>query len=245
MEKDKKELSVVIPCYLEGKNIYKNIEKINEYLSRNFSNYEIIVVSDGSPDSTLSELRKIQKKIPIIVIENKINKGKGSAVRDGVLASSGQIIMFMDADLAIPVESLETFLPEIYKGNDIVIASRLVPGLKVLEPVLWYRKYMEKAFMLLRMIILNNFSVQDTQCGFKVFTRRAAMDIFPYLAIKRFAFDAEIIFLGSYKKYKIKEMPITLQNPKGSSIRIFRDSANMLWDLIKIRWNSFSGKYKK
>lgn len=244
MEKDTRKISVVIPCYREGENIYKNIEKINEYLAQKFLDYEIIAVSDGSPDNTVAELRRVQEKIPIKIIENKINEGKGKVVRDGVLASSGQIIMFMDADLAMPIESLETFIPEINKGCDVVIASRLVPGLKVLKPVLWYRKYAEKVFVLLRMIIINNYHVRDSQCGFKVFTRRAAMEIFPQLTVKRFAFDSEVIFLAGRKKMKIKELPITLNNPERSSIRLFRDSANMLFDLLRIRWNGFLGKYK-
>jgi dolichyl-phosphate beta-glucosyltransferase len=244
MGKDNRRISVVVPCFREGKSIYGNIEKINDYLAGKFLDYEIIAVSDGSPDDTISELRRVQKEIPIKIIENKINEGKGKVVRDGMLASSGQFVMFMDADLAIPIESLETFMPEIDKGFDMVIASRLVPGLKVLEPVLWYRKYMERVFMLLRMLIISNFHVRDSQCGFKLFTRDAAMQIFPCLTIKRFAFDSEIIFLAGRKKFKIKEMPIVLQNPKRSSIRIFRDSANMFFDLIKIRLNGFSGKYR-
>jgi glycosyltransferase involved in cell wall biosynthesis len=239
-----KKISVVIPCYAEGKTIFENIEKIHDYLGQNFDGFEIIAVSDGSPDNTVAELKRVQKRMSIVLIENEINGGKGKAVRDGMLVAMGDIVMFMDADLAIPIESLDTFIPEIEKGNDVVIASRLVPGLKVLKPVLWYRKYMERVFAMLRMLIINNYAVRDTQCGFKVFTRKATADIFPLLTIKRFAFDAEIIFLAGKKKYRIKEMPITLQNPERSSIRIVRDSANMLYDLMRIRWNDFKGKYK-
>ncbi|MGA2192725.1 MAG: glycosyltransferase [Nitrospirota bacterium] len=236
-------ISVVIPCFNEESKVYNNILKIHEYLSENFASFEIIAVNDGSVDGTITELRRLQQEIPLAVIDNAVNEGKGKAVRDGFLMSRYETVMFMDADLAIPIESLDTFIPSLDNGYDIVIASRFVPGLRVLTPILWYRKIMEKTFRLLRMMILDNFAVQDTQCGFKVFSRRAAMGIFPYLTVKRFAFDSEIIFLATMKGYKIKELPISLQNPSRSSIRIFSDSANMLADLIRIRINSILMRY--
>jgi dolichyl-phosphate beta-glucosyltransferase len=237
-------LSVVIPCFNEERNIYNNIQKIHRYLENNFETFEIIAVNDGSADKTIEELKKIQSYIPLVIIDNEINEGKGKVVRDGVLESNHEIIMFMDADLAIPIEELEKFIVEIKNGYDLVIASRFVPGLKVTKRVLWYRKIMEKFFRIIRMAILNNYKVQDTQCGFKVFKHEAAMKIFPPMTIKRFAFDSEIIFIAGKHKFKIKELPITLQNPVRSSIRIFRDPINMFCDLIKIRLNDASGKYK-
>lgn len=240
-----KTLSVIVPCYNEGPRIYKNIERIYGFLASRSISFEIIAVNDGSLDNTLEELQKIQRNIPIKIINIHINKGKGGAVTRGMLFAQNEIMMFLDADLGIPIEELEKFLPEIEKGYDIVIASRFVPGLRVKTPVLWYRRIMEKVFRILRMIILDDFSVQDTQCGFKVFSRKAALDIFPRLKIKRFAFDSEVIFLACKKKYRIKELPITLQNPRASSIRIFRDSTNMLKDLLKIRLNYILGKYRK
>ena len=152
--------------------------------------------------------------------------------------------MFLDADLAIPIEELDKFLVEIKNGYDLVIASRLVPGGKVIQKVLWYRIIMEKAFRIIRTIIINNYKVKDTQCGFKVFKREAAMKIFPLVTIKRFAFDSEIIFLAGKYKLKTKELPITLQNPIRSHIRIFRDPFNMLCDLFKIRINDAKLKYR-
>lgn len=239
-----KSISVIVPCFREEKTILKNLKYIDEYLKRNFSQYEIIAVSDGSPDGTLGELKKAEREFNVKVIANSINEGKGKVVKDGVLASQNEVIMFLDADLAIPIESVEKFMETIDNGYDLAIASRFVPGLNVIKPVLWYRRIMEKVFRWLRMIIINNYEIQDTQCGFKMFSRRAAMDIFPRMTIKRFAFDAEIIFIATKEKYKIKELPITLQNPVRSSIRIFRDSWNMFNDLLKIRRNNLLGKYK-
>jgi dolichyl-phosphate beta-glucosyltransferase len=237
-------ISVVIPCFNEGKTVFQNIKEINGYLARKFSGYEIIAVNDGSSDNTLSELRLVQQEVSVKIINNEINEGKGRAVRDGISASSSEIVMFLDADLAIPIEELEKFIEEINKGADIAIASRFVPGLKILRPVLWYRKIMERIFQILRIIILNSWKVRDTQCGFKVFRLDAARRIFSMATINRFAFDAEIIFIAKKFGYTIRELPISLQNPPQSHIRILRDSVNMFFSLFKIRSNDLSGVYK-
>jgi len=240
-------VSVVIPCFNEGKSIFDNIKKIHIYLAEHFSSFEIIAVNDGSMDNTISELRLAQQKIPFAIVDSKENKGKGDAVRRGILASKDdqEFVMFLDADLAIPIEELEFFLDAINaKGYDLAIASRFVPGLKIIEPVLWYRKIMEQVFRLLRKIILNSWKVQDTQCGFKVFRRAAAQRIFKMATVKRFAFDSEIIFLAKKMGYSIKELPITLQNPRKSHVRLFLDPLNMFFALMKIRMNDFNGLYR-
>ena len=238
-------ISVVIPCFNEEQTIQNNIKKIFHYLEANFADFEIIAVNDGSTDKTITELKNLKNDIPLTIIDNFENEGKGKAVKDGMLISKNDIVMFLDADLAIPIEELEKFVTEINKGYDMSIASRFVPGGKVIQKVLWYRAIMEKAFRIIRMMIINNYKINDTQCGFKVMRREAAMRIFPLMTINRFAFDAEIIFIAGKLKYKIKELPITLQNPIRSHIRIFRDSLNMLLDLIKIRINSLKNIYER
>lgn len=239
-----KSISAVIPCFNEGKTIFQNIKEINGYLARKFSSYEIIAVNDGSMDNTLSELRLVQQEVSVKIINNETNEGKGKVVRDGILVGNSEIVMFLDADLAIPIEELEKFMEEIERGNDLVIASRFVPGLKIVKPVLWHRKIMERVFRILRMIILNSWKVQDTQCGFKVFRRDAARRIFTMTTINRFAFDAEVIFIAKKFGYAIKELPISLQNPPHSHIRILRDPINMFFALLKIRFNDLGGVYK-
>lgn len=239
-------LSVVIPCFNEGKTIYENIKKINTYLSERISSFEIITVNDGSLDNTLAELQRVQTEIPLKIINATENSGKGKAVRDGILSTSSlsAAVIFLDADLGIPIEELEKFLEELDKGADIVIASRFVPGFKVMQPVLWHRKIMEKVFRILRKIILNNWSIEDTQCGFKIFKGEVAKKIFEMATIQRFAFDSEIIFIAKKFGYRIKELPITLQNPRKSSVRIIFDPINMFASLIKIRVYDLLGKYK-
>ena len=235
---------MVVPCFNEGKTIHQNLNRIYAYLNSKFSDFEIIAVNDGSSDNTKEELERARADFSLKVINNKINEGKGRAVRDGIISAQGEIVMFLDADLGIPVEELEKFISEIKNGDDLVIASRFVPGGKVKKPVLWHRKYMEKSFRILRMIIVNDWNVKDTQCGFKVFRREAAINIFRRLTVKRFAFDAEVIFIANKFEYKIKELPITLQNPILSHIRLIRDPLNMIWDLLRIRMNDWRGKYK-
>jgi dolichyl-phosphate beta-glucosyltransferase len=239
-----KAISVVIPCFNEEKTIQKNLLRIYNYLKDRFGSFEMIVVNDGSTDRTLKEVKKIQDELHLRVIDNKLNEGKGKVVRQGVLESTFDIVMFLDADLGIPIEELGKFVAEIESGSDIAIASRFVPGLRIVRPVSRHRKFMEKVFRLLRIMIINIRNVKDTQCGFKVFRRDAAMKVFPRLTVKRFAFDAELIYVANKNGLEIKELPIALQNPPVSHVRLVRDPLNMMRDLVKIRLNDWAGKYK-
>jgi dolichyl-phosphate beta-glucosyltransferase len=240
----KKSISVIVPCFNEEKTIHQNLKKIHNYLHQRFENFEIIAINDGSRDATVREIKRAQQEMPVQFVDNVLNEGKGKVICDGMLVAKYEIAMFLDADLGIPIEELEKFVEEISNGSDIVIASRFVPGLKIRRPVLWYRKLMEKAFRLMRVAIINQWNVKDTQCGFKVFRKEAALKIFPKVTVKRFAFDAEVIFIASKFRYKIKELPIALQNPPNSHVRLFLDPLNMTLDLIRIRINDLKGRYK-
>jgi dolichyl-phosphate beta-glucosyltransferase len=237
-------ISVIVPAYNEERTIQKNLTKIHNFLKDRLGTFEIIVVNDGSSDKTLKEIKKIQEDLHLRVIDNEANQGKGKVVKQGILESSCELVMFLDADLGIPIEELQKFVPEFENGYDIVIASRFVPGLRIVRPVPWHRRTMENIFRLLRIVAVSDWNVKDTQCGFKVFRRKAAMDIFSRATVERFAFDAEVIFIANKLKYKIKELPISLQNPPDSHIRLVRDPLNMMLDLVKIRVNSWKGKYK-
>ena len=234
----KKGISVVIPCYNEERTIFENLKKIHNYVSRRFEEFEIIAVNDGSVDSTVREIKRAQKEIALRLIDNEVNEGKGKVIKDGMLSAQYDVIMFLDADLGIPIYELEKFYEEILSGSDIVIASRFVPGLKIRRPVLWHRKLMERVFRIMRMVIINQWTVKDTQCGFKVFKREAAINIFSRMTVKRFAFDAEVVYIAKKFHYKIKELPISLQNPPDSHVRLFLDPINMTLDLLRIRWNA-------
>ena len=241
---EKNALSVIIPCFNEGRTILANISHISAYLANNFPSYEIVAINDGSFDNTLPQLESAAQRMPLRIINLPENCGKGCAVKEGMLAAQGELLLFLDADLAIPIEETPQFTAAISQGNDLVIASRFVPGLKVTKPVALHRKLMEHVFRWLRILIIDTRKVRDTQCGFKMFTRKAAREIFPLLTVKRFAFDSEIIFLASRKGFAIKELPVTLQNPRESHVRLLRDPFNMTLDLLRIRFNHLRGHYR-
>jgi len=220
--------------------------KVYSYLQKHFSSFEIIIVDDGSTDRTAQEIKKISKDIPIRYIHEKVNSGKGKAVRDGILAASpsSDIIAFADADLGLPIEQLENFMQSHKDGIDIAIASRFMPGSVTKRPSVWHRWIMERIFRFIRILIINNSDIRDTQCGMKSFRKQAAFDIFPILQINRFAFDAEIIFVAKKRKWSVLEIPATVDNPIESHVRLLRDPINMIADLIRIRIYSIKGQYE-
>jgi glycosyltransferase involved in cell wall biosynthesis len=243
----KEKVSIIVPCFNEEKTIVKNINIIHDYAKKHCASFEIIISDDGSTDNTASELEKIKKEISLKIISTPKNMGKGHAIKKGMLAcdNDSEIVMFLDADLAIPIYELEKFYSALKNENlDMVIASRFVPGVKFLKPVPPHRKIMEIVFRFLRATILNDWTVRDSQCGFKVFKKSAAMRIFNLTTISRFAFDSEVIYLAKKFNFSIKEMPIDLRNPKESHIRIFLDPLNMFFSLFKIRSNNLKDLYR-
>ncbi|NTW29694.1 MAG: glycosyltransferase [Candidatus Moranbacteria bacterium] len=240
------EISVIIPCHKEAEVIETNILTVNEYLRSLFDRYEIVVVTDGSPDGTadvIDALITSRSDIPLTHIRFAENRGKGAAVKAGILASRFETVLFMDADLTIPIDELDEFMSALVQ-SDIVIASRLAPGARFDEPVPWYRVIMARGFHLLQILILGNFEFSDTQCGFKLFRRNAALDIFKRITIKRFAFDAELLFLARHNDYRVTILPVTVRkDPRDTNVRIVRDPIEMLFSLLRIRWNSMRGTY--
>lgn len=237
-------ISVIVPCYNEEAIIFNTIKNIYGFLNTNASIFEIIVVSDGSTDSTVSEIKRAQNEFKNIrLIDNQANQGKGKAIKDGVLNSQNDIIVFIDADLTISINELETFLPYL-ANNDILIASRSLPETMFEEKNPWYRTLLAKGFRILRAIILGSSNIEDTQCGFKTFKKDTAKRIFEYVTIKRFAFDAETLFIAEKFCYTIKQLPITVRKDhRISRVNAIIDPINMLFALIRIRINSLLGKY--
>ncbi len=238
-------LSVVLPCYNQAPYLQKNMQEIFSYLRAQAFSFEVLVVNDGSADGTKNLLGELQKEYPFVLLQHAKNLGKGQAVKTGVLAAQGTYILFLDADLAIPITETPKFLriledqPEV----SIAIASRFVQGHRELVPVLWYRRILERGFSLLRRYIIGLSNIQDTQCGYKMFRREAARVVFSLMTRQRFSFDAEILFIAQKNKLDIQELPIALQNPVRTSLRLLRDSLLMLRDLILIRWQDMRGWY--
>ena len=240
------EISVVVPCYKEAPVIEKNVLAIYEYLKQNFERFEIILVTDGSPDQTRENIIRLgnaRPEIPLILIPFAKNQGKGAAVKAGVLASKYDPVLFIDADLTISITELKKFIPAL-DSADIVIASRLVSGSRFEEPIPWYRTLLARGFHILQIALLGNFEFSDTQCGFKLFRREPALDLFKKITIKRFAFDAELLFLAKRSNLKVAVLPVViLKDSRNTNVSTIKDPINMFFALIKINLNEWRGKY--
>jgi dolichyl-phosphate beta-glucosyltransferase len=238
-------LSLVIPAYNEASRIGPTLEKIIAYLARRGEACEIIVVDDGSGDGTAATARDAIRGWPRArVLSLPKNRGKGYAVREGVLASSGRAILYSDSDLSAPIEELDKLLPDLDRGYDAVIGSRALPGSDIRIRQSALRESMGKAFnLLVRLLVLPG--VRDTQCGFKLLRREVALDVFGRLRIRGFAFDVEALALCRKMGYKVKETPVVWMNSPPSRVRIVRSSAGMLRDLLRIWWSMRPFRYHK
>ncbi len=241
------EISVVVPCYKEAEVIETNLQTLDTYLKGHFERYEVIVVIDGSPDQTKVNVERFGNtypEIPLVLLPFAKNQGKGAAVKAGVLASRYDPVLFIDADLTIPIEELEKFLAAL-QSADMAIASRLVSGSHFEEPIPWHRTVMARSFHLLQILLLGNFEFSDTQCGFKLFRRDIALQLFRKLTIERFAFDAELLYLASKLNLSVAVLPVTVKkDSRNTNVKFLRDSINMLFSLFRIRLNDWTGRYR-
>ncbi len=238
-------LSVIIPAFNEEKRLPKTLEEIDKYLSKQNFEYEIIVVNDGSKDKTREVVREKMAKIKNLkLIDNKENQGKGAVVRQGMLEAKGEFRLFTDADNSTSIDQIEKMWPEFEKGFDIVIGSREIKGAILDPPQNLFRRFVGEGFKIFRKIVLGLWEIQDTQCGFKCFTKKAAEDIFPRCQINRFAFDPEILLIGKKLGYKIKEVPVYWRNDPESKVK-FKAIFNMALDLLRIKWRAIRGMYEK
>lgn len=238
-------LSVVIPAYNEETRIAKSLEKIYLYLQQQSYTYELIVVDDGSRDQTIRVVTDIFKRIEHgVLLVNERNRGKGYSVRRGMLASTGEYVVFSDADLSTPIEEVEKLLPVLTQGYDVAIGSRGLKESDVRVHQPFYREYMGKVFnMLIRMLMLTQF--HDTQCGFKGFRGDVARRLFALLTLERFSFDVEVLFLAARQGCKIKEVPVQWFNEPNTRVNALRDSSRMFQDVLMIRYNAWTGKYRQ
>lgn len=237
-------LSVIIPAYNEERNIQSTIKDIDQYLSSKSIEHEIIVVTDGSKDRTVEVVKELIPQMPPLqLIEEKINHGKGYSVKKGMLAATGDIRLFTDADNSTRINHIERMLPYLNQGYDVVIGSIAVKGHTVAsgsEPI-WRRLFGKLGNLYIQMLAVRG--IHDTQRGFKVFTARAVEKIFPLLTIKRFGFDVEILALARKFGYKIKEMPVDWKNDPNSHVGL-KVYLEVLRETAQVRWNLWTGQYK-
>ena len=227
-------ISIVIPCYNEAPLIESTVRTIHGYFRRHGAAFEIIAINDGSTDQTMDILGRIRDELDgVVVLDNMQNRGKGYSVRKGIERAGGDFIIFTDADLSTPIEEAESFLTCI-EDFDIVIASRKARGARVVVHQPLYRERMGEMYNLLLKAVLMR-GIDDTQCGFKLFSRKAGKDIFKRVTFDGFGFDAEALYLARKLGYKVKEAPVRWFHNPETKVRPIRDSIRMLVELFLIR----------
>lgn len=236
-------LSVVIPAYKESRRIGKTLEDVGRYFKDKTYAYEIIVVNDGSPDSTAEVVRRYQKNLPRLrLIDLKENRGKGNAVRCGMFEARGKYRLFMDADNSVKVSEVEKFIQVMQdEKRDIAIGSIAFGESSVAEHAGAHRRFLGSlAKFFVRIIAIQG--IYDTQRGFKVFTARAADVVFPKQRIDRFGFDIELLVIADLHGFSIGEVPVVWDNPAGSTVRP-SDYFKTLSELFVIFGNKLRGAY--
>ena len=204
-----KKLSLIIPCYNEGKKLTKNVEKIVSFMEENFLiDYEIMIVNDGSTDNTIDDVLLLKEKYPNIIrlIHYKDNKGKGYAVKRGILDANGDISIFMDADLSTDISIIPKTVKEL-ENYPIVIGSRRMKQSEIAEAQTGIRKITGAGCKVYTNMKLG-LHLSDTQCGFKGFHTDIAKQIAEKLTINHWAFDAEMLYIAKLNKIPIKEIPV-------------------------------------
>ena len=234
------ELSIILPCYNESKILKNNIIKIIKYLQDiSFSSYELVIVNDGSKDSTLDKIIEVKELYPklIKVVHYKDNKGKGYAIKKGILESNGKYILFMDMDLSTDLSAIKNCLDLAKKENtSIIIGSRRLKESQLVIPQGKLRKFIGTSCKIYTNLKLR-LKIKDTQCGFKFFEKDIAKKIANKQIINRWAFDAEMLYIARLNNISIKEIPIIWSNDEDSKVSPFDASIKFILDLSKIKKN--------
>ena len=236
-------LTIVIPAYKEEKRIHFILEAIIRYQKNKSFLIEVIVVVDGLFDKTAEAASKFVSELPLLKIMCRAeNKGKGYSIREGVLQAQGKYILFADADNSTPIEQVETLLA-FANQYDVVIGSRYCTGGKLAVPQSLKRIVGSRVLnLIIRMLATRG--IKDTQCGFKLFQRKAARKIFSKQKFERFSFDVEILAIARILGYKIKEVGIKWLDHPHSTVHPLRDGVRMIRDAWQVRKNIFKGVYR-
>jgi dolichyl-phosphate beta-glucosyltransferase len=235
-------LSVVIPAYDEERRLPDTLRRVCAHLDARGHDYEIVVVDDGSRDATASVAREAGGE-RVRVLSNDGNRGKGYAVRRGMLAARGARRLMCDADLSTPIEELERLEALAEQGYDVVISSRAVSGARVEVRQTGFRENAGRLFnLLVRLLALPG--VRDTQCGFKLFTAAAAEGVFRVARLDGFVFDVEALFLARRQGRRIAEVPVVWRNDAATRVSFGKGTRAFL-EIARVRWNALAGVYDR
>lgn len=236
------QLSIVIPAYNEAQRLKHTLPEILTFFKKQKYSWELIVVDDGSNDSTVKTVTKSFSSYPNCHIHKlSTNSGKGKALRTGILKSTGNWVLFMDADLSTPLAELNNFWPHT-KSHDVIIGSRKMHGAKVIKRQNILRENLGKIFTFLTNTLATK-GLSDITCGFKLFKGPVARKIFRLSRLNDWSFDAEVLFIAQKFHYSIKEIPVHWQNDPRTKVSLVRDSINSLLGLLKINLYNLLGFY--
>jgi dolichyl-phosphate beta-glucosyltransferase len=236
-------LSIVIPAHNEESRLPPSLLKIDTFLKKQPFDAEVIIVENGSSDRTLKVAKSFARDYPYMRVIQSAVRGKGLAVKEGMLAARGEYRFICDADLSMPIEEVTRFLPPHVDGYDVIIATREGKGAhRVGEPE--YRHLIGRINnLIIKLTAVRGF--EDTQCGFKMFTRQAAEDLFGVQQMTGIGFDIELLFVAKRRGYRILQVPITWYFDADSRMRLVGDSLNLLVEIWMIRRNWLQGVYAK
>lgn len=243
-------LSLVLPVLNGVDRLKVGLPTIAAWMDRQRERVELLLVDDGSTPATRALLHGFAAETPNVrVLVNGRNHGKGHAVGQGMIAASGAFRVFLDADLAYPIEEAAVVLEHLQAGADVAVACRVLPESRYLIApsffrYLYTRHLMSRTFnWIVRHTLLPG--ILDTQAGLKGFTARAATTLFPRLTIETFGFDVELLYVARRHGLRVAQVPVRFRyDSEPSSMRFARDGATMLGDLVKIRWNDWQGRYR-
>jgi glycosyltransferase involved in cell wall biosynthesis len=242
--------SIVIPAYNEAARIGDALQSVVACVKERGWNAEIVVVDDGSRDQTAEIVRTFAQSLSasghpeVRLLQNPGNHGKGYSVRNGILHSFGEVVMFTDADLSSPIEEADGLFAAIADGADIAIGSRWLESSRQTIRQPFYRQFFGRCFNGVTRAVMG-LPYADTQCGFKAFTRVAAQTVFQLQTIDRWGFDPEILFIARKRGYRVEEVPVSWAHDERTRISYLKDGTRMLEDIAIVRWNALLGRYSK
>lgn len=233
-------LSVVIPVFNEEKSIAETLRRVRAFFSLKNYSWECLVVSDGSTDRTCERASEAiaalspEASSNFRILSNPRNRGKGAAVRQGMLAASGRIILLTDVDLSSPIKEVEKLVLALEEGSDVAIGSRALRAPRADVQQNLRRRISGRLFnFFVRALLLKGF--YDTQCGFKCFRKEAAHRLFTQQTLDGFSFDVEILYLAVKNGMRVKEIPVMWRQGQDTKVKFFRDSFRMVRDLFLLR----------